>query len=373
MSKQPADVIEDLHTNTKEPKRYSYDEHVQYFSKSIAPSTIVDSPNCFVVRLKKACGGNTTTALTPALKAKVSRVLGDYVKYLVNPDNSAASTVQHDAYLMTAVAKCINENAALYADPLQALFCELMKRRLFQLPSNTTQTTLQCSIQWFYQFAKMVHKNKGYFQKFSARDTTQRALSTQVIVALFRDLANLSATPQTIANAILGLGYLAQQGEIYDISPETINALLGQLAVPDAKPTTQAIANTFLALGYLAQRGEIYDIPAETINALLGQLTASAPKPTEQTIANTFLGLGYLAQQGKIYDIPAEIINALLEQLAVPDAKPTTQHIANTFLALGYLAQQGKIYDIPAKTINALLGKLTGSAPNSTTQHIALM
>src|SRR3990167_10749871 len=297
MSKQPADVIEDLHTNTKEPKQYSYDEHVQYFSKSIAPST-ADSGACFVMRLKTACG---TQALTPALKAKVSRVLGDYVEYLVNPDNSATSTVQHDARLMTAVAKCINENAALYADPLQALFCELMKRRLFQPPSNTTQTTLQCSIQWFYQFAKMVHKNKGYFQTFSKQDTTQRALSTQVIVALFRDLANLSAAPQAIANAILGLGYLAQQGKTYDISPQTINTLLGKLTASDANPTAQHIANTFLGLGYLAQQGKTHVISAQTINALLEKLTASdANNPTTQEIANTFLALGYLAQRGEI-------------------------------------------------------------------------
>src|SRR3990167_5492109 len=367
MSKQPADVIEDLHTNTKEPKQYSYDEHVQYFSKSIAPST-ADSGACFVMRLKTACG---TQALTPALKAKVSRVLGDYVEYLVNPDNSATSTVQHDARLMTAVAKCINENAALYADPLQALFCELMKRRLFQPPSNTTQTTLQCSIQWFYQFAKMVHKNKGYFQTFSKQDTTQRALSTQVIVALFRDLANLSAAPQAIANAILGLGYLAQQGKTYDISPQTINALLEKLTASDANPNAQHIANTFLGLGYLAQQGKTYDIPAEIINALLEQLAVPDAKPTTQHIANTFLALGYLAQQGKIYDIPAKTINALLGKLTGSDANPTAQEIANTFLGLGYLAQQGKTYDISPQTINTLLGKLTASDANPTAQEIA--
>src|SRR3990167_4091082 len=367
MSKQPADVIEDLHTNTKEPKQYSYDEHVQYFSKSIAPST-ADSGACFVMRLKTACG---TQALTPALKAKVDRVLSDYVEYLVNPDNSATSTVQHDARLMTAVAKCINENAALYADPLQALFCELMKRRLFQPPSNTTQTTLQCSIQWFYQFAKMVHKNKGYFQTFSKQDTTQRALSTQVIVALFRDLANLSAAPQAIANAILGLGYLAQQGKTYDISPQTINALLEKLTASDANPTAQHIANIFLGLGYLAQQGKIYDIPAQTINALLEKLTASDANPTTQAIANTFLALGYLAQQGKTYDISPETINTLLGKLAVPNAKPTTQHIANTFLGLGYLAQQGKTYDISPKTINALLWKLAVPDAKTTAQDIA--
>jgi len=207
-------------------------------------------------------------------------------------------------------------------------------------------------------------------------------LSSEVMQHLMTRL--LDALPhdgkpaQSIANVLLGLGYLVQRGEVYQLSSEVMQHLMTRLlgALPHADKPTQDIANVLLGLGYLAHQGEVYQLSSEVMQDLMARLLDALlrdGKPTQE-IANALLGLGYLAQRGEVYQLSLEVMHHLMTRLldALPHDDKPTQHIANALLGLGYLAQRGEVYQLSSEVMHHLMTRLLDalSHADKPMQHI---
>ena len=220
-------VIDQLITDIAKPERFTFDDHVRYFS------------NDFIQKIR-ATASNLSTA-----EAAITKYI-DYLTTQVTREESArAVKIQHCAYLIGGVSNLLALRLSVsLKDPLSNLVNALAQHWL-ELNSGE----LRYQVQFFYNFVKLLKQNTLHLNPFFGASNFDTPIIEKINI-LFLKLVTDGNT-QDIANVFLALGYLAQQGKTYDIPAESIHNLLSRLLT--LNPNTQEIANVFLALGYLAQ------------------------------------------------------------------------------------------------------------------------
>ena len=348
MSRQPVKkplhpLVEKLLVDIQNPLQYKIYEHVGYFSQ-----------NLLTVANELSGVRNLDHDSFEALKT----ALTEYAMYLAK--NMTEINTQQVAYLISALNSLIAKRFFSF----EACFLSLSNALIEKWLSEDNQyCPLRFEVQYFYQLSKLLKTDKKYLTHFVSIYQSDKITKIKVQLSIKKILESGKSDSQHISNIFLALGYLAQQGKVYDFPLQNITEMLSKLLT--LNPDSQHISNIFLALGYLAQKGKVYDLPSKIITDMLSRL--STLNPNSQCISNIFLALGYLAQQGKVYDLPLQIITEMLSKSLT--ANPEARHISNIFLSLGYLAQQGKVYELPLQIITDMLSKLLTLNPDS--QHIS--
>lgn len=254
-------------------------------------------------------------AAIPSSKAEeehqtLRRVIGQYADYLsINICNMATTndkpylTIQNCLFLMKAISQ-YNEK---YTFSNELLKCFTMLSYYWLTKKQNNPVFTKYSIGMFYQVCKLM-RDTNYSKHFFDIKISHR------LTLKINDLFSRTVNSQTelfsieIVLLFLGLGYLSQQGRLFNILPKTMRKVEGIWI--KASLNSQSIANVFLSMGYIVQaRGE-YPLSESITKMFLCRLVTL--QPNIQEIANVFFTFGIMAQAQKIQN-PNEIFPFLVQ------------------------------------------------------------
>lgn len=181
-----ATAINALISDIDNPKRFSFDEHVKYFSLY------------FIEKIQNA--GNELSRAENAIKK--------YADYLASEINRKelinVVTTQRCAYLIQAVSKLLGLRLSIsLKNPLSNLISALGQH---WLQSNSGE--LRYQVQYFYHLIKVLKENTPFFTQFFTTSDVETLVGKKINVLLLELISSVNT--QDIANTFLALGYLAQ-------------------------------------------------------------------------------------------------------------------------------------------------------------------
>ena len=191
---------------------------------------------------------------------------------------------------------------------------------------------------------------------FPSPNSSSLKLSSCFINIILSELRSHSKlTAKAIANALWGVGKMAEQGLLQgEIFSDVVNGLLNALMVKDCNP--QAISNTLWGAGKMAEQGLLQgEIFSDIANGLLNVLNGKGEEAKPQEISNALWGVGKMAEKGLLQqEISFDAVYGLLKVLAVKGGIP--QNISNALWGVGKMAEQGLLQqEISSDVVDGLL------------------
>ena len=208
------------------------------------------------------------------------------------------------------------------------------------------------------------------------RAASKGLISAKTVMLLLAALVEKSgeAEPRHLCNALLGVGYLSNQGCLKGaVSARTVMLLLAMLAEKSDEAKPVDFCNALLGVGYLSNQGCLEGaVSAKTVMLLLAALVEKSGEAEPQGLCNALLGVGYLSNQGCLKGaVSAKTVMPLLVALAEKSRKAEPQHLCNALLGVGYLSNQDCLEGaVSAKTVMLLLAALVEKSGEAEPRHL---